>query len=88
VADSRRGCPLLEALPTMTSATPIPTEPIGSIPRPHELIEAAARKGMDDPSLDPLYEHAIRDTINSRQRFGPTTMPDMALVSSKRSAKK
>jgi 5-methyltetrahydropteroyltriglutamate--homocysteine methyltransferase len=50
----------------------IPTEPIGSIPRPHELIEAVARKGMDDPSLDPLYEEAIRDTI---ERFHGTGSP-------------
>ena len=50
----------------------IPTEPIGSIPRPHELIEAVARKGMDDPSLDPLYEEAIRDTI---ERFEATGSP-------------
>ena len=38
----------------------IPTEPIGSIPRPHELIEAIARKGSDDPSVDPLYETASK----------------------------
>jgi 5-methyltetrahydropteroyltriglutamate--homocysteine methyltransferase len=50
----------------------IPTEPIGSIPRPQELIEAVARKGMDDPSLDPLYEKAIRDTI---ERFHATESP-------------
>ena len=50
----------------------IPTEPIGSIPRPQELIEAVARKGMDDPSLDPLYEEAIRDTI---ERFHVTGSP-------------
>ena len=50
----------------------IPTEPIGSIPRPQELIEAVARKGMDDPSLDPLYENAIRDTI---ERFHATESP-------------
>ena len=56
----------------MTSVTPIPTEPIGSIPRPQELIEAVARKGMDDPSLDPLYADAIRDTI---ERFRATGAP-------------
>ena len=56
----------------MTRVTPIPTEPIGSIPRPPELIEAVARKGMDDPSLDPLYDEAIRDTI---ERFGATGSP-------------
>ena len=34
----------------------IPTEPIGSIPRPPALIEAIGSKGADDPSLEPLYE--------------------------------
>ena len=51
---------------------PIPTEPIGSIPRPLALIEAVARKERDDPSLDPLYEMAIRDTV---ERFEATGSP-------------
>jgi 5-methyltetrahydropteroyltriglutamate--homocysteine methyltransferase len=38
----------------------IPTEPIGSIPRPDDLLEAIARKGDDDPSLESLYEEAVR----------------------------
>src|SRR5687767_6712896 len=50
----------------------IPTEPIGSIPRPQGLIDAVARKGMDDPSLEPLYEAAIRDTV---ERFHATGSP-------------
>src|SRR5882757_9220829 len=50
----------------------IPTEPIGSIPRPLALIEAAARASADDPALDPLYEEAIRDTI---ERFEATGSP-------------
>jgi 5-methyltetrahydropteroyltriglutamate--homocysteine methyltransferase len=50
----------------------IPSEPIGSIPRPTELIRAIARKGSDDPSLDPLYEEAIRDTV---RRFEDTESP-------------
>ncbi|HEV8658695.1 MAG TPA: 5-methyltetrahydropteroyltriglutamate--homocysteine methyltransferase [Thermoanaerobaculia bacterium] len=49
----------------------IPTEPIGSIPRPVPLIEAAA-KNPDDPRLDPLYEEAVRDTI---ERFEATGSP-------------
>ena len=40
----------------------IPTEPIGSIPRPLELIEAVAARGGTDPTLDPLYDEAVRDT--------------------------
>lgn len=51
---------------------PIPTEPIGSIPRPISLIDAVARAGADNPSLHPLYEEAIRDTI---ERFEATGSP-------------
>ncbi len=54
----------------------IPTEPIGSIPRPLELIEAiAARDGMD-PSLDPLYDEAIRDTIRRFEATGSPVITD------------
>jgi 5-methyltetrahydropteroyltriglutamate--homocysteine methyltransferase len=50
----------------------IPTEPIGSLPRPPALIEAVERFGHDDPRLDPLYDAAIRDTI---ERFEATGSP-------------
>jgi 5-methyltetrahydropteroyltriglutamate--homocysteine methyltransferase len=50
----------------------IPTEPIGSIPRPAALIEAISTGGPDDPRLDRLYEDAIRDTI---ERFEATGSP-------------
>src|SRR3984893_1149124 len=50
----------------------IPTEPIGSIPRPLELIEAIKIKGRLDPTLDPLFEEAIRETI---ERFEATGSP-------------
>ena len=51
----------------------IPTEPIGSIPRPLQLIEAVAATGDGaDPKLDPLYDEAIRDTI---ERFEATGSP-------------
>ena len=50
----------------------IPTEPIGSIPRPIQLIEAVAATDGPDPALDSLYEDAIRDTI---QRFEATGSP-------------
>jgi len=50
----------------------IPTEPIGSIPRPLELIEAVAKGNSEDPALNPLYEAAIRDTI---ERFEATGSP-------------
>lgn len=56
---------------------PIPTEPIGSIPRPAHLIEAvkAAGDGMD-PRLDPLYEEAIRDTIEKFEATGSPIITD------------
>jgi 5-methyltetrahydropteroyltriglutamate--homocysteine methyltransferase len=50
----------------------IPTEPIGSIPRPLKLIEAFAEHDADDPALNELYEEAIRDTL---QRFEETGSP-------------
>ena len=51
----------------------IPTEPIGSIPRPLQLIEAIRkRQDGNDPALEPLYEEAIRDTI---ERFEATGSP-------------
>ena len=54
-------------------ALTIPTEPIGSIPRPLPLIEAlAASADHTDPKLDPLYDAAIRDTI---ERFEATGSP-------------
>jgi 5-methyltetrahydropteroyltriglutamate--homocysteine methyltransferase len=50
----------------------IPTEPIGSIPRPPRLLEAIAATDGTDPRLDPLYDEAIRDTI---ERFEATGSP-------------
>lgn len=50
----------------------IPTEPIGSIPRPPELIEAVESGSITDPNLDPHYEDAVRDTIT---RFEDTGSP-------------
>ena len=59
----------------MLSAMTIPTEPIGSIPRPPELIRAAreAQQGLlDQERLDELYRQALVDTI---QRFEATGSP-------------
>jgi 5-methyltetrahydropteroyltriglutamate--homocysteine methyltransferase len=50
----------------------IPTEPIGSIPRPLALLEALETTDSDDPRLEPLYEAAIKDTI---ERFEATGSP-------------
>ncbi len=55
----------------------IPTEPIGSIPRPTQLIEAVARLGDNEhPELDPLYEEAIRDTIARFEATGSPVITD------------
>jgi 5-methyltetrahydropteroyltriglutamate--homocysteine methyltransferase len=50
----------------------IPTEPIGSIPRPLELIDAVSRTDSDDPGLAALYESAVKDTV---ERFEATGSP-------------
>lgn len=50
----------------------LPTEPIGSIPRPPWLIEAISERDGADPALDALYDDAIRDTI---ERFEATGSP-------------
>jgi 5-methyltetrahydropteroyltriglutamate--homocysteine methyltransferase len=50
----------------------IPTEPIGSIPRPVDLLERVAQGDSEDANLAPLYEDAIRDTI---ERFEATGSP-------------
>jgi 5-methyltetrahydropteroyltriglutamate--homocysteine methyltransferase len=54
----------------------IPTEPIGSIPRPLALIEALAKGNPDDPRLDPLYDEAIRDTIKRFEATGSPVITD------------
>jgi 5-methyltetrahydropteroyltriglutamate--homocysteine methyltransferase len=54
---------------------PIPTEPIGSIPRPPALIEAMQRFAAGEiprEGLQTLFEQATRDTI---QRFEATGSP-------------
>jgi 5-methyltetrahydropteroyltriglutamate--homocysteine methyltransferase len=53
----------------------LPTEPIGSIPRPSALIEgmgAAADGRISGAELDALYDDAVRDTL---RRFEATGSP-------------
>jgi 5-methyltetrahydropteroyltriglutamate--homocysteine methyltransferase len=67
--------PSATAIPPVARSRPaitIPTEPIGSIPRPLDLIERVAQGDSEDPQLAPLYEDAIRDTI---ERFEATGSP-------------
>ncbi len=57
----------------------IPTEPIGSIPRPRELIEGL--QAFDDgkisyEELDSLYDRAVRDTIRQFEATGSPVITD------------
>src|SRR5689334_7536984 len=54
----------------------IPTEPIGSIPRPLKLIEALADRDGTNPNLDPLYDEAIRDTVREFEATGSPVITD------------
>src|SRR5882672_4821058 len=54
----------------------IPTEPIGSIPRPLRLLEAIATRDGTDPALEPLYEEAVRDTIACFEATGSPVITD------------
>jgi 5-methyltetrahydropteroyltriglutamate--homocysteine methyltransferase len=54
----------------------IPTEPIGSIPRPLELIDAVSKGDADDPALDGQYDAAIRDTIARFEETGSPVITD------------
>ena len=54
----------------------IPTEPIGSIPRPLALIREVEKRGGDDPALDPLYEDAVRDTVEKFEATGSPVITD------------
>jgi len=58
---------------------PIPTEPIGSIPRPPELVAATRQLASGQISLDtmrPLYERAVRDTIRRFEATGSPVITD------------
>jgi len=54
----------------------IPTEPIGSIPRPTELIGRVAQRGIEDAGLAPLFEEAVRDTIARLEAAGSPVVTD------------
>jgi 5-methyltetrahydropteroyltriglutamate--homocysteine methyltransferase len=54
----------------------IPTEPIGSIPRPLWLIQAVAAQDGTDASLDRLYDKAIRETIEQFEATGSPVITD------------
>jgi 5-methyltetrahydropteroyltriglutamate--homocysteine methyltransferase len=54
----------------------IPTEPIGSIPRPPELVRAIEAGDIRDPELNPQFEEAIRDTISEFEATGSPIITD------------
>jgi 5-methyltetrahydropteroyltriglutamate--homocysteine methyltransferase len=57
----------------------LPTEPIGSIPRPEELIESlrAYRHGdLSQDALDQVYDRALRATIDAFERTGSPVITD------------
>jgi 5-methyltetrahydropteroyltriglutamate--homocysteine methyltransferase len=54
----------------------IPTEPIGSIPRPAFLLERLEGQQAEDAALMPLYEAAIRDTIEQFEAGGSPVVTD------------
>ena len=57
----------------------IPTEPIGSIPRPRELIEgmAASDEGLiTESELEALYAEAVKDTIARFEATGSPVITD------------
>jgi 5-methyltetrahydropteroyltriglutamate--homocysteine methyltransferase len=54
----------------------IPTEPIGSIPRPPSLIAAIEQQGHEHPDLQPLYDDAVRDTIARFEATGSPVVSD------------
>lgn len=54
----------------------LPTEPIGSIPRPIELIEAVRAGGGAPDQLERLYEQALRDTIEELEATGSPVVTD------------
>ena len=57
----------------------LPTEPIGSIPRPHDLIEGMKAFGegrIDSAALDALFEAAVADTIRRFEETGSPVITD------------
>jgi 5-methyltetrahydropteroyltriglutamate--homocysteine methyltransferase len=54
----------------------IPTEPIGSIPRPSKLLDAIKQHGGLHPSLEPLYDEAVRETIEQFEATGSPVITD------------
>ena len=57
----------------------LPTEPIGSIPRPAELLDGIAAFGaghMTQDALEALFDDAVRDTIRRFEATGSPVITD------------
>ena len=54
----------------------IPTEPIGSIPRPPELVAAANQDTAEGTQLDAMYDAAVRDTVARFEATGSPVITD------------
>ena len=57
----------------------LPTEPIGSIPRPAELIagmQQAADGGISEGELEALFDQAVRDTVAEFEATGSPVITD------------
>jgi methionine synthase II (cobalamin-independent) len=57
----------------------IPTEPIGSIPRPKALIDGMGAAGagtLSPAALDALYDEAVVDTLRRFAAIGSTVVTD------------
>jgi len=57
----------------------LPTEPVGSIPRPKELIEGMAAYGagrISADALEALFDGAVRDTIRRFEQTGSPVITD------------
>ena len=77
--------PLLSAVPSRdawndeATRMTLPTEPIGSIPRPPALqagMAAAANSAISAADLETLYDDAVRDTIRRFEGTGSPVITD------------
>lgn len=53
----------------------IPTEPIGSIPRPNELVDALISR-TEQQNLEKLYNEAVNETLEDFRRTGSPVVTD------------
>jgi len=62
-----------------TSITEIPTEPVGSVPRPHELQSAMlahANEEISTGELDALFDNVVEETIKNLEATGSPIVSD------------